>query len=394
MLGRVLTGCSAGLTPPAAPQSDENGPVSERPPNVEQWLEGLEGPAREERRQLLERLTADGFTADELRRAIAEDRLALLPVDRVLGAVYTAHEIEQRTGLPGQLLVRMRRLGGLPQPDLDERVFSEEDIGAARATKLFLDAGISEESINETTAVLGEGMARLAATITAAFLQTFLRAGDSEQEVAERFAVLAQELTPAFAPVLMAAFTAQLRASVARGVLGRAELSSGERAAEQTLAVCFVDMVGFTRLGGQLEVLELGTIAGRLARLARTVTAPPVRLIKTIGDAAMFVSPDPSALVDITLSLLQAAADEELPSLRAGIAHGSAVERAGDYYGNTVNLASRVTGIARPASVLCTCEVRDAGPDRFEWSSAGRHRLKGVGRPVALYRARPAGATS
>jgi adenylate cyclase len=378
MLGRVLTGCSAGLTPPAAPQSDENGPVSERPPNVEQWLEGLEGPAREERRQLLERLTADGFTADELRRAIAEDA-----VDR-----------QQRTGLPGQLLVRMRRLGGLPQPDLDERVFSEEDIGAARATKLFLDAGISEESINETTAVLGEGMARLAATITAAFLQTFLRAGDSEQEVAERFAVLAQELTPAFAPVLMAAFTAQLRASVARGVLGRAELSSGERAAEQTLAVCFVDMVGFTRLGGQLEVLELGTIAGRLARLARTVTAPPVRLIKTIGDAAMFVSPDPSALVDITLSLLQAAADEELPSLRAGIAHGSAVERAGDYYGNTVNLASRVTGIARPASVLCTREVRDAGPDRFEWSSAGRHRLKGVGRPVALYRARPAGATS
>jgi adenylate cyclase len=110
--------------------------VSDPAPNVEQWLQGLDGAAREERRQLLERLTADGFTADELGRAIAEDRLALLPVDRVLGAIYTAREIEQRTGLPGRLLVRMRHLGGLPQPGLDERVFSEEDIEAARATKL------------------------------------------------------------------------------------------------------------------------------------------------------------------------------------------------------------------------------------------------------------------
>jgi adenylate cyclase len=355
----------------------------------DEWLAGLDSAAREQRRKLLELLAREGFSEDELRVAIAENRLALLPVDRVLGAIYTAREIEERTGVPARLLVRIRHLGGLPEPGLDERVFSEEDIDAARATKLFLDSGIAEESINETTAVLGEGMARLAATITAQFLQTFLHAGDSEQEVAERFAALAQQLTPAFAPVLMAAFTAQLRASVARGVIGRAELATGERAAEQVLAVCFVDVVGFTRLGGQLEVLELGTIAGRLARLAATAAQPPVRLIKTIGDAAMFVSPDPGALVAVALGLLAHGDDQELPSLRAGIAFGPAVERAGDYYGNTVNLASRVTGLARPASVLCTREIRDACPDAFEWSVAGRHRLKGIARPLLLYRARP-----
>ncbi len=354
----------------------------------EDWIDGLEGEERTQRRRLLARLAAEGFTAAELDRAVAEDRLALLPVDRVLGAVHTAEEIEQQTGLPARLLIRMRRLSGLPEPEPDERVFSEDDVGAARATKLFIDSGIAEDSITETTAVLGEGMARVAATITAQFLETFLQAGDSEAEVAQRFAMLAEELTPAFAPVLNASFTAHLRASVARGVVGRAELTSGARAPEMTLAVCFVDMVGFTRLGAQLEVLELGTLAGRLARVASSATEPPVRLIKTIGDAAMFVSPDPGALVAVALSVLAEASAEELPSLRAGIALGPVTERAGDFYGNTVNLASRITGSARPDSVLCTREVRDACADDFDWSSAGRHRLKGVKGPMGLFRAR------
>jgi adenylate cyclase len=86
-----------------------------------------------------------------------------------------------------------------------------------------------------------------------------------------------------------------------------------------------------------------------------------------------------------------AAAD--LPAVRTGIAWGSAIPRSGDLFGHAVNLASRVTGIARPGSVLCTKEVRDAAPD-FDWSFAGRHRLKGVGDSVPLYRARRASAQS
>ncbi|MGZ4350065.1 MAG: adenylate/guanylate cyclase domain-containing protein, partial [Solirubrobacteraceae bacterium] len=77
-----------------------------------------------------------------------------------------------------------------------------------------------------------------------------------------------------------------------------------------------------------------------------------------------------------------------LPSLRAGVAFGPALVRAGDYFGNSVNLASRVTGVARPGSVLCTREVRDAARDDFDWSPAGRHKLKGVTGPTPLYRAR------
>jgi adenylate cyclase len=353
-------------------------------------LDGLDGRDRAHREQLLTRLAHDGFSLQELTDAVRENRLALLPVDRILGGTYSAQEIEERTGLPAAMMIRIRRLLGLPSPTPADRVFSDEDVEAARSTKLFLDAGFDEERIIEITRVLGEGMARLSATITAAFVETFLEAGDSEEDVALRFAALAEQLTPATAPILVAGFKAHLRDSVQRGMLGLAELEAGDVAGSQELAICFADLVGFTRLGGQVEVRELGTVAGRLAHLAASVTEPPVRLIKTIGDAAMLVSPEPAALVAVALSLVDAFEREQLPSLRAGIALGPAQVRAGDYYGNSVNLASRVTGVARPGSVLCTEAVRDAARDEFEWSSAGRHKLKGVSGPTPLFRARRA----
>jgi adenylate cyclase len=355
-------------------------------------LDGLHGDERAARLELLTRLTADGVTVDELRAAIDEDRLALLPLDRVLGARHSAAEIERDEGIPVELLIRFRRLLGLPAPDRDDRVFSDEDIAAARSTQLFIDSGLQMEAIVEITRVLGEGMARLAATTTAGFVEAFLQPGDSEQEVAVRFSLLAEQLTPALSPVLVAAYGQHLRESVGRGMIGREELATGHLDGAQEVTVCFADLVGFTRLGGEVEVQELGSVAGALARLAADAAQPPVRLVKTIGDAAMFVSPEPGPLVEIALGLIDDAEQAELPSLRAGIASGPALFRAGDYYGHSVNLASRVTGIARPGSVLCTQEVHDAALDAFAWSFAGRHRLKGVPEPAALHRARPHGA--
>ena len=358
---------------------------------AEDLLDGLEGKARAARQRFIERLTAEGFTLQELRDAAAENRLALLPVERVLGGSHTARETAERAGLPLETVLRIRRLLGRPEAGPDDAVFSEDDVEAAVATKGFLEAGFDEGAIFEITRVLGEGMARLSAAVVAAFADTFLAAGDSEGEVAERFAALAQELMPALTPVLVAALRGHLRDSVGRGVLGLAELASGDVAGSQELCVCFADLVGFTRLGVEVEPTELGSVAGAFAQLATSVTAEPVRLIKTIGDAAMFVSPDARALVGVALDFVQAVADAKLPSLRAGIALGPALQRAGDYYGNSVNLASRVTGVARPGSVLCTKEVRDAaGEEGLLWSSAGRHRLKGLARTVPLYRARRA----
>ena len=126
---------------------------------------------------------------------------------------------------------------------------------------------------------------------------------------------------------------------------------------------------------------ELGQLANRLADLARDVATPPVRFIKTIGDAAMFVCTEPAPLLDAVLKLVDITdSDDDFPRLRAGIASGAAVSRAGDWFGSPVNTASRVTAVARPGTVLAAESVRDElGDDAgFSWSFAGARRLKGI----------------
>ncbi len=308
----------------------------------------------------------------------------------MLGGEWSATEIAEKTDLPVEMLLRLRRQLGLPEADPEEHVFGDEWLDSAQSTKAFLDAGLGEQAIGEITRVLGEAMARVAATTTAAFAEAFLKPGDSEQEVAWRFAGQAEQLTPSMGPVLLAAFKGHLREAVQHGMISRSELAAGHLAGEQETAVAFVDLVGFTTLGGQLAAEELGTVISRFGELAGDVAESQVRLVKTIGDAAMFACREVPQLVDAALRLLESVQAADLPNARAGVAFGPAVARAGDLYGHAVNLASRVTAVARPDSVLCTEEVRDAAGEEFDFSYAGKHRLKGIGNSVPLYRARRA----
>ncbi len=352
-------------------------------------LDGLDGRDREAREDLLRGLLERGATLKELKAAVAEDRLVLLPVERVLGGRLTAAEVAERSGVPAEQLRRVWRALGFAVPDHDEPAFTEDDVAAAQSLKAFLDAGLPEDSLLEIARVLGEGTARLSSTITGAFANTFLEPGDTERDVALRFAAMAKQLLPLMSPVLGAALAGHVREAARRGIIGRTERERGQVATAEDVVICFADLVGFTSLGGELGAQELGMVARRLGELATEVSSPTVRLIKTIGDAAMFISTDPGATVSAALELVEAFSEADLPALRAGIASGPAWTRAGDWFGQSVNLASRVTGAARPGSVLCTHEVRDAAPDEFLWSSAGRFRLKGVDGTVSLYRARP-----
>ena len=352
-------------------------------------LDGLDGRDREAREDLLRGLLERGATLEELKAAVAEDRLVLLPVERVLGGRLTAAEVAERSGVPAEQLRRVWRALGFAVPDHDEPAFTEDDVAAAQSLKAFFDAGLPEDSLLEIARVLGEGTARLSSTITGAFANTFLEPGDTERDVALRFAAMAKQLLPLMSPVLGAALAGHVREAARRGIIGRTERERGQVATAEDVVICFADLVGFTSLGGELGAQELGMVARRLGELATEVSSPTVRLIKTIGDAAMFISTDPGATVSAALELVEAFSEADLPALRAGIASGPAWSRAGDWFGRSVNLASRVTGAARPGSVLCTLEVRDAAPDEFLWSSAGRFRLKGVDGTVSLHRARP-----
>ena len=115
-----------------------------------------------------------------------------------------------------------------------------------------------------------------------------------------------------------------------------------------------------------------------------------MRLVKTIGDAVMLSSPEPQALIERALGLVESAdaEGEQFPQLRAGLAHGPALGRAGDWFGRPVNLASRITAIARPGSVLVNSTVHALASEQFSFSYAGERRLHGLRERVALYRAR------
>ena len=363
---------------------------------AEGLLDGLEDEhSRAARRELLDELHADGVSVQELREACAEDRLVLLPVERLLAGVprYTAREIAEQAGLSLELLAESRQALGLPVPDPDARVFGEEDLAFAHNARQFQDAGFPVRDTLEVQRVLGRGMARYAEALRALFAQTFLRPGDSEVELARRFAETAEQLLPASGPWLGHVFSLHLRQLIRNDVIGIEERTSGKVADTFETAVGFADIVGFTELGESVPIEELGGVAGRLSRLAGEVVEPPARVVKLIGDAVMFVSPDAPAAVRTALSLVDvAAAEDAFPPLRAEIAFGPAVNRWGDWFGGTVNLASRLTERARPGTVLVTKPARDAaGEDGFAWSSAGDKKLKGISSPVRAYRARRAG---
>jgi adenylate cyclase len=358
-------------------------------------LDGLEGEAREARRQLLERLAGEGVPLEELREAVEGGRLTLLPVERALagdGARYTPREVSELAEVDLDLLQRATAALGTPFSDPDERSQTEADLEEARRIRAYRDAGIPDEGIVQVARTIGVATARIADANRELVRGALMRPGDTEHDLALRFAAAAEHMLPIFEPTLAYTFRAHMLEQVRRDVIGAADLASGEVAGTVEVAVCFADLVGFTRLGEQIETEELGLVAGRLDELASAAAEPPVRLVKLIGDAAMLVSDDAAAMADAALGMIEAADREgaDFPRLRAGVSHGSALVRSGDYYGRPVNMASRLTAIAKPGSVLLDAAAKNAAGEGFVYSFAGERQLKGFDSRTRLFRARRA----
>lgn len=364
---------------------------------AEGLLDDLEGKAREARLALLEQLSGEGVTLDELRAAAAAGHLTLLPVERVIagdGPRYSAREVAERSGLDLDLLRRFRAALGVPFGDDDERIGNEADLQAAIRTKAIIDAGLPPEGILQSARTIGMGMARAAEANRALVVRNLTGPGDNELDVANRLVMAAEALLPMVGDSLVYAFQVNLLEQVKRDVIGAADLEAGEIGGAVERSICFADLVEFTSLGEEIAPEELGEVAGRFEELATTISVAPVRLVKTIGDAVMLVSPDAGPLVEQALDLVAAAAAEgdQFPILRAGIATGPTLPQSGDYYGRSVNLASRITGIARPGSVLVDTATRErVGEDGFEYSFAGERRLKGIDARIKLFRVRREG---
>jgi adenylate cyclase len=354
-------------------------------------LEGVEGDeARAARVKLLDELHEEGVALDQLRAAVQEDRLALLPAERILTSEprYSARDLVERAGLPLDFFQATRRALGLTAPDPDVVAYGDEDLEAAKLGSRYREAFPEDESI-EVTRILGQGLARYAEATRTMAARAFLEPGIDEHDLARRYEAVGRELLPLVGPWMEHVFRLHLLQGLREDAVTREQLATGRLDDTQDTAVAFADLVGFTSLGESAPVEELSGVAGRLGELTGDLVEPPVRFVKQIGDAVMLVSPDTGRMVDTVVRLVDATCDDDdFPPLRAGIAFGPALNRWGDWYGAPVNLASRLTARARPASVLATSEVRERAGDGWTWSSAGPKKIKGLTAPVKTFRVR------
>jgi adenylate cyclase len=157
------------------------------------------------------------------------------------------------------------------------------------------------------------------------------------------------------------------------------------------MAVCFVDLTGFSRYTeeeGDEEALDL---VERFVDSVEATLPAEATIVKTIGDEVMVVSPDPASLTEWAVGFLTLF--QERPQPRVGLHYGAAVFRDGDYFGGDVNLTHRIVNRALGGEVMVTRPVVDAMADShwLSFEPIGEVELKGFPEPVSLYVARPVG---
>jgi class 3 adenylate cyclase len=150
----------------------------------------------------------------------------------------------------------------------------------------------------------------------------------------------------------------------------------------------FVDLSGFTRFTDLHGDDEAVAVLSQFRTEVRSITSDVgVRVAKWLGDGAMFVSVDGSALVEATVELSERFADEGMLPVRAGLASGAVILFEGDdYTGGAVNLAARLCDLAAPLEVLATEEVAAAVPAGVDTLPVGDHSISGFAAPVPVVR--------
>ncbi len=159
----------------------------------------------------------------------------------------------------------------------------------------------------------------------------------------------------------------------------------------ESRAVLFADLAGFTALTEAHGDEDAVDLVEEFSRQIQAKLPPTATLVKIVGDAAMIVAEDCVEAFRLAIDLI--AGSEDLPgrpALRIGINTGDLVERGGDYWGHTVNVAARVAGEARPGEVLVTKDVREqvaaADPGlAAQLIARGTHQLRNVSQPLELF---------
>jgi len=368
------------------------------PPGAEELqAAGLYDPAAPDaagRLALLEYLVGIGATVDDLVGAGPDGWIVLASRIGLWGQVpwITLDEVAEQIGLPRDLVVRTWRAAGFPEPDPDVRAFTVRDVEMLTMLRGGLEY-FGEEVAIQLLRVLGAAAARVAEASVSAFL---VNVAPHAQEADPSGLALARANNESIGLLdgLTSAFDTLLRHHLERNFRPFEEGSSTDVDLVRR-SVGFVDLVAST---AWTQELELRVLSGALTEFdsmcSEIVVTRHGRLVKLIGDEAMFVANDAAAACDIALALIEAFEHHDLlPPVRAGVATGDVLARDGDYSGAVVNLAARAVKFAAPSMLVAdrtTCDALAAVPE-FVVGAEHAHTLKGFAQRVKLSRIERAG---
>ena len=334
--------------------------------------------------ELISLLGTMGVPADEIERARGDGTLVLLAIEKLaLGQElrYDLVAASVGTGLPEEELRHIWRSLGFPEPRPGEVVFSDVDLTNLNAVAGLMHEGVvSPEITYGMTRVIGSSMARVASALidaVSANLDDVAPSVSEDDAGLQPISLASRDILPLFPQVLEQVWRRHLQ------VAARRRLLRGE-ADGPGVVVGFADLVGFTALAQQVTDEELAEVVDQFEHLAYdVVVAGGGRVVKMIGDEVMFLVDDPVHAAEIALGLAEASRDAaELSDVRVGMAMGPVVEREGDAFGVTVNLASRATGIAYPGTVVVSADLRAAleGHPEVGFKNMRPRNLKNIGR--------------
>ena len=348
---------------------------------------------------LREFLESQGVPEEDIAAAEeqGEQAVQLLAVDRILmpGDVrYTQAELVDKVGFDLEDARRYWRALGFPDIPVGERAFTDSDVEALRTLKQLIDQGVVDPDVAMQLArVFGQSLSRMAdsqvSTSRTRVEEPLRNAGASEQEIAEAVTAVTAAMLPTVEGLVLYSWRRHLAAAAQRQLYFGPDAATGQ----ETLAVGFADMVGFTAISQQLDEHELAATVDRFESVAYdTIGANGGRVVKMIGDEVMYVTDDAASGAEIAVTLAEVYGDDEaMPDVRVGLAMGPALAREGDYFGPTVNRASRIVNIAYAGSAVVSDEIHEAleGDDRFGWKALRPRRLKGIGWTPLWVLARP-----
>ena len=305
-------------------------------------------------------------------------------VPEQVGPRYTSEEVAALTGIPEERSKRLWRALGFADAG-GEAIYSDADVDALRTVAHILETGVVDfdMAINLTRG-LGLSMARLAEWEVSALahqLETQAEDGTHHREAADAFS---KAFNPPFERLMVYAWRRHMSNAMGR-------LDTADEANTIQVTVGFADIVSFTALSNTLSEEKIGDLVELFeSRCADVVALQKGRVIKSLGDSVLFVNDDPIRALDTGEGIINVIGrDPRMPDVRVGLATGSVVLRMGDVFGPPVNMAARLTGVARRNRIII--DEATAGqlpPDLFETRRLPARPVRGFGvlEPVAVMR--------